>query len=215
MSDLITILSVTANTPVDIYYSASTGSTLVVAGQSIFPYSFTVPSPIDETDYVLELVDSQSCVVDYTVLVSPTPTPTQTSTPPVTPTTTPTNTPTPSITPTNTPTNTSTPTNTPTNTPTPTPTPTITSFFTSGYGGFSTSGNSCSASFTSLQYYCYISAASSMPVLGAVVYTINVSGVLYSPYNGGNLWIKSQWSGGNYAIRINGFGEIIDFNICP
>ena len=215
MSELITILSVTANTPVDIYYSASTGSTLVVSGQSSFPYSFNVPSPVNESDYVIELIDSQSCVVDYTILVSPTPSPTQTSTPAVTPTNTPTNTSTPAVTPTNTPTNTSTPAVTPSNTSTPTPTPTITSFLTSGYSTFSTSGNSCSASFTSLQYFCYMSAASTIPVLGAVVYTINVSGVLYSPYNGGNLWIKSQWLGGNYSIQINSFGEIINFSLCP
>jgi hypothetical protein len=214
MSELITILSVTANTPVDIYYSASTGSTLVISGQSSFPYSFTVPTPVDETDYVIEIIDSQSCVVDHIILV--TPTPTSTTTPTNTPTlsNTPTNSVTPSITPTNTPTNTTTPTNTPTNTPTLTPTPTITAINTSGYGTFSSSVNACGASITSLQYFTYIAAATTIPVLGAVVYTVNVNGVLFSPFNGGNQWIKSQWTGGNYSIQVDSVGQIIDFNLC-
>ena len=214
MSELVTILSVTANTPVDIYYSASTGSTLVISGQSSFPYSFTVPNPVDETDYAIEIIDSQSCVVDYVILVSPTPTPTKTPTNTPTSSITPTPTKTPPNTPTNTPSNSGTPSVTPSNTPTVTPSQTITAFNTSGYNTFSSSTNACNAPLTSLQYYTYYIAASSIPVLGATVYTVNVSGVLYTPYNGGNLWIKSQWLGGNYAIQINGVGQIVDFVLC-
>ena len=215
MSELVTILSVTANTPVDIYYSASTGSTLVISGQSSFPYSFTVPNPVDQTDYAIEIIDSQSCVVDYVILVSPTPTPTTTPTNTPTASLSPTPTLTPSMTPTQTPTNSPTPSITPTNTPTVTPTQAITAFNVHGYGGFNTSTNACGASFSSLQYYTYYSAASTIPVIGATVYTVNLTGVLYVPLDGANFWVKSQWTGGNYAIQINSAGQIIDLILCP
>jgi hypothetical protein len=239
MSELITILSVTANTPVDIYYSASTGSTLVISGQSSFPYSFTVPTPVDETDYAIEIIDSQNCVAEHVILVSPTPTPTPSQTNTPTPTNTPTNSVTPTLTPTNTPTNSGTPTNTPTNTPTVTPSstevfialrtesfipistesgtvlvPSTITINTSGYGTFPTSVNACGASITSLQYFTYLAAATTVPTIGAVIYTVNASGVLFSPFNGGNQWIKTLWIGGLYSIQVDSVGQIIDFNLC-
>ena len=46
MSQLVTISSVTANTPVNIYYCDSTGASCVyVATVSTFPYTFDVPDP--------------------------------------------------------------------------------------------------------------------------------------------------------------------------
>ena len=52
MSQLVTISSVTANTPVNIYYCDSTGSSCVyVETVSVFPYTFNVPDPYDLSDY--------------------------------------------------------------------------------------------------------------------------------------------------------------------
>ena len=117
MSQEVTISSVTANTPVDIYYCDSMSASCVyVATVSTFPYTFDVLDPYDYADFVIKIVDTQSCEIGQIILVTPTQTPPNTATPTptitVTPTNTSTNTPTPSITPTNTTTPTLTPTNT-------------------------------------------------------------------------------------------------------
>ena len=132
MSQTVTISSVNANLPVNIYYCDSMSASCVfVSTVSVFPYTFTVPSPYDTDNFIVKIIDSEGCVIGHQMIITtPTPTPTNTPTPSITPTNTPTpsitptNTPTPSITPTNTPTNTQTPTNTPTNTQTPTNTST-------------------------------------------------------------------------------------------
>ncbi len=119
MSQQVTITSVTANTPVEIYYCDSTsGSCVYVSTVSVFPFTFDVPPPYDEQNIVIKIVDTQNCEDGFVIPITPTPTVTQTSTPPITPSITPTNTSTPSIT----------ISSTPTNTPTPTYTPTFTHF---------------------------------------------------------------------------------------
>ena len=128
MSQDVTISSVTANTPVDIYYCDSMSASCVyVATVATFPYTFEVPDPYDNGDFIVKIIDTQSCEIGQIILVTPTPTPTNTVTPTptqtVTPTITSTITPTPSVTPTNT----ITPTITPTITSTPTATPVIAS----------------------------------------------------------------------------------------
>ena len=113
MGQQATITSVTANTPVEIYYCDSMSASCVyVATVSTFPFSFDISSPYDLTDYIIKIVDVNGCVDTDTIFITPTPTPS------VTPTNT--------QTPTNTPTNTQTPTRTPTMTMTPTTTITIT-----------------------------------------------------------------------------------------
>ena len=116
MSQLVTITSVTANTPVSIYYCDSMSANCqFVSSVSVFPYSFTVPSPLADSNFIVKIVDCYNCVIGQWVYVIPTNTPTQTPTSGLSPTPTPTNT----ATPTNT--NTSTPSPTLTRTPTKTP----------------------------------------------------------------------------------------------
>jgi hypothetical protein len=214
MSQEIIITSVTANTPVDIYYCDSTsGSCVYQAAVSTFPYTFYVSSPYTEGNILIKIVDSQGCEYAEFDLVTPTPTTTITSTPTTTPTITPTNTPTNTETPTVTPTNTETPTNTPTNTLTPTTTPVVSAHFI-GQEIFSTSGGSCSDTITINQYYTYIGQANLIPVIGAVVYQTNSSGELFNPYNGGNNWILMAFGYDYYSVQINEYGDILDFVIC-
>ena len=126
MSQQVTITSVTANTPVEIYYCDSTsGSCVYVSTVSVFPYTFNVPPPYDEQNIVIKIIDTQSCEDGIVIPITPTPTNTQTPTQTNTPSITPTNTSTPANTITSTPTNTATPTYTPTNTSSPTPTPQV------------------------------------------------------------------------------------------
>ena len=63
MSELVTITSVTANTPVDIYYCDSmSGSCVFVSTVSAFPFQFTVPPPYDESNIVIKIIDDQGCI---------------------------------------------------------------------------------------------------------------------------------------------------------
>jgi len=115
MGRLVTISSITAETPVDIYYCDSMSANCqFVSSVSTFPYSFTVPSPEADSNFIVKIVDSENCQVGNYVYVIPTPTPTVTTTTGLTPTPTTTNTPTVTVT--------RTPTNTPTKQPIPTPT---------------------------------------------------------------------------------------------
>ncbi len=215
MSQQVTITSVTANTPVEIYYCDSTsGSCVYVSTVSVFPYTFDVPPPYDEENIVIKIVDTQSCVDGIVIPITPTPTNTQTSTPAVTPTNTTTNTPTPTNTPSYTPTNTSTTTVTPTNTPTPTTTPVIASH---AIGNLlsATSANTCSDTMTLTNYYTYIAQANLVPVVSVVVYQTSLNGTLYNPYNGGDRYIKMGWGSDFYVVKINAQGEIVAFEICP
>ena len=171
MSQQITISSVTANTPVDIYYCDSmSASCIYVATVSVFPYTFNVPPPYSEQDFIVKIIDTLGCEYGQFEYITPTPTASMTATP----------TQTSSQTPTNTPTNTATPTLTPTNTATPTLTPVVSSHYI-GQNNFATSGECCGDIMTILQYYTYISEANIIPVNGATVYTVNYGGNLYSP----------------------------------
>lgn len=211
----VTITSVTANTPVEIYYCDSTsGSCVYVSTVSVFPYTFNVPPPYDEENIVIKIVDTQSCEDGLVIPITPTPTNTQTSTPAITPSSTPTNTTTPTNTPSYTPTNTSTPTYTPTNTPTPTTTPVI-SIHPIGNNVSASSANTCSDTITLTNYYTYIAQANLVPVVGVIVYQTVVNGVLYNPYNGGNRYIKMGWGGNYYIVKINTQGQIVEYQICP
>jgi hypothetical protein len=215
MSQQVTITSVTANTPVEIYYCDSMSASCVyVSTVSVFPYTFNVPPPYDEQNIVIKIIDTQSCEDGIVIPITPTPTSTQTSTPTNTPSYTPTNTPTPENTITTTPTNTPTPTYTPTNTASPTPTPVV-AVHAIGNNISATSANTCSDTMTLTNYYTYIAQANLVPVLGAVVYQTLVNGTLYNIYNGGDRYIKMGWGSDFYVVKINAQGEIVEYEICP
>jgi len=215
MSQEVTITSVSANTPVDIYYCDSTsGSCVYVSATTIFPFSFTVPDPYDYGDFVIKIIDSQSCEIGYTIILTPTPTPSITAT--ITPTITPTNTitPTRTVTPTITPTKTVTPTITPTKTVTPTATP-MAAYHAIGDVLSVSSANTCTDTVTIVNYYTYINQANSIPVIGVTVYQTLFNGVLYNPFNGEDKYIKMVFGGSDYIVQINSSGAIIDFVVCP
>lgn len=214
MSQEVTILSVTANTPVDVYYCDSFSANCVfVDSVTVFPFSFDVPPPYDETDIVIKIVDNQSCVDGEVIPITPTPTSSVTPTQTMTPTQTPTNTSTVTSTPTMTPTVTQTPTNTRTQTPTPTQTP-VASIHYIGQNSFVTSGTVCNDVMTILPYYTYLSQANNTPVLGATVYETLLNGVLYNPFNGEEKYYKMTFGGYYYVVQIDENGEIIAFEIC-
>ena len=211
----VTITSVTANTPVEIYYCDSTsGSCVYVSTVSVFPYTFDVPTPYSETSFVVKIVDTQSCVDGMVIGITPTPTETNTPTPSITPSITPTTTVTPTNTATVTPSITSSPTVTPTFTPSPTATPVVASHKI-GYNIWKNSGTTCSDLMTLTDYYTYIAQANLVPVVNAVVYQTLVNGTLYNPYNGGGKYIKMRWGTDFYVVKINSQGEIVEFQICP
>ena len=215
MSQQVTITSVTANTPVEIYYCDSMSASCVyVSTVSVFPYTFSVPPPYDEENIVIKIVDTQSCVDGYVIPITPTPTLTLTPTPTNTPTVTTTNTTTPTNTPSYTPTKTATPTYTPTNTPTPTTTPVI-SIHPIGNLVSAISATTCSNTMTLTNYYTYIAQANLVPVVGVIVYQTTSNGTLYNPYNGGNRYIKMSFGSNFYVVKINTQGAIVEFQLCP
>ena len=215
MSQQVTITSVTANTPVEIYYCDSMSASCVyVSTVSVFPYTFDVPPPYDEENIIIKIIDTQSCEDGLVIPITPTPTETTTPTPTNTPTITTTNTSTPTNTPSYTPTNTSTPTYTPTNTPTPTATPVI-SAHRIGNQVSRTSGNTCTNAITLTNYYTYISQSNLVPVVGVTVYQTVSNGVLYNPYNGGNNYILMGFGSNFYVVKINPQGVIVEFQLCP
>jgi uncharacterized protein (TIGR02145 family) len=214
MSQEVTILSVTANTPVDVYYCDSfSASCVFVDSVSVFPFTFDVPSPYDETDIVIKIVDSQSCVDGEIIPITPTPTSSVTPTQTMTQTQTPTNTATVTQTPTMTPTVTQTPTNTQTNTPTPTQTP-VAALHYIGQNSFVTSGTVCNDVMTILPYYTYLSEANNIPVIGATIYENSVNGILYNPFDGQEKYYKMTFGGYYYVVQIDTNGEIMAFEIC-
>jgi len=215
LSQQITITSVTATTPVDVYYCNSLQSPecVFVANVSSFPYTFQVPDPYDTTNFYIKIIDQAGCIDIQNVNVPTPPTPTQTRTPTKTPTNTPTITKTQTNTPTQTPTNTPTPTITPTITPTPSTTPIVSSHFI-GQNVYSTSASTCLDTITTTSYYTYINEANIVPVNGATVYTTFAAGTLFNPYNGSNKWILMDWGGTVYAVQIDSTGKILDFGLC-
>jgi hypothetical protein len=212
MSELVNILAVTANTPVTIYYCDSLSANCVsVSTVSTFPYEFIVPEPYSEQNFLVKIVDSQS--FEFGEFVDITPTPTPSSTPPVTPTVTPTpavsSTPTP--TPPVSPTLTITPSITPSITPTITTTPVIYPHAV-GQNTFLLPNNSCNDELTVQNYYTYLSDGNIDT--GIVVYTATYGGTLYSPYNGGDKFIKMVWGLNTYEVQVDSFGSIISYSLC-
>jgi hypothetical protein len=214
MSQQVTITSVTANTPVEIFYCDSTsGSCVYVSTVSVFPYTFNVPPPYNETNIVIKIEDVNGCVDGDIIYITPTPTSSVTPTMTKTPTNTPTSTQTPTVTPTNTQTPTTTITTTPTNTPTPSTTP-VFSLHLVGQNTFSTSANTCSDTLTLSNYYTYINEANLTPVVGVKIYQSAFGGVLFNPYDGQNRFTKFTFGGNNYAVQVDGSGTIVSFVLC-
>jgi hypothetical protein len=214
MGQQITITSITANTPVEIYYCGPTsGDCIYVATISTVPYTFEVPSPVDYSNYLIKIVDTNGCVDGEFVYITPTPTISVTPTMTQTPTNTTTNTLTPTQTPTNTATNTVTPTTTATQTPTPSVTPVVSSHLI-GQNSFITSANTCNDTMSLTSLYTYINEANLVPVIGVTVYQNSSGGVLYTPYNGQDKFILMFWGGLYYDVQISGYGVITDFNLC-
>ena len=215
MSQQVTITSITANTPVSIYYCnvLQVPDCVFVDTVSSFPYSFEVLSPYDETDFTIKIIDSESCVDIEYVYVTPTPTQTTTQTPTKTPDQTPTQTITPTVTNTTTPTNTPTTTNTPTQTTTPTSTRSVASH-PIGQNIYSLSASTCYDTISSTSYYTYINEANNIPVNGATVYQTLLNGVLYNPFNCAGNWVLMNWGGTFYSVQINSSGQILNFGIC-
>ena len=214
MAQQVTITSVTANTPVDIYYSGETMfSSQYVATVSVFPFTFTVPNPVDYSDFIVEIIDTQGCVDTDTIYITPTPTPNVTPSVSFTPTQTITQTKTPTQTPSQTPTFTMTPTQTQTQTPTPSVTPVVSSHLV-GQNLNTFSANSCNDIITTTNYYTYIADANLVPVLGVKIYTTLLNGTLYNPFNGQNKWLKMGWGSNYYAVLIDTTGNILNFVIC-
>lgn len=212
----ITISSVTGNTPVEIYCCNITGgSCTYISTVSTFPYSFYAPDALSVSDFVIKIIDTQGCEVTQVEAVTPTPTPNVTPTSTATPTKTPTPTNTATQTPTITPSNTSTPTVTPTITPSPTSTPVWVSH-NIGSRFFVTSTEALSDYLLTVPvWYTYISEAFNSPVIGAVVYQLNVQDNLYNPVNGSNQWILMTFGGELYVVQINSSGQIINFIFSP
>lgn len=214
MGQQVTITSVTANTPVEIYYCDSLSANCVyIATVATFPFTFVVPDPYDFVDYVIKIIDVNGCVDAEIVPITPTPTTSVTPTMTKTPTNTPTNTSTTTVTPTSTPTPTTTITKTPTSTPTPSVTPVV-SIHAIGQNTFSTSANTCSDTMTLNNLYNYINEANTIPVVGVKIYQSSYNGALSNPFNGGNRFIKMNWGGNLYAVQIDDSGLIVSYVLC-
>jgi hypothetical protein len=214
MAQQVVITSVTANTPVDIYYCNSTsGDCVSVATVSVFPFSFTVPDSASTDNIVIKIIDTQGCIDGDTIYITPTPTPSITPSLSFSPTPTPTSTVTPTNTMTQTPTNTVTTTTTTSTTPTPTTTPVV-AYHLIGQNTHTTVENACNDIITTTNYYTYISEANLIPVVGAKVYTTLLNGTLYNLYNGQNRLRKMGFGGSYYAVLVDACGNIVSFTIC-
>jgi hypothetical protein len=155
MSQQVTITSVTANTPVEIFYCDSFSADCVyVSTVSVFPYTFNVPLPYAENNIVIKIEDTNGCIDGEVIPITPAPTSTITPTITRTPTNTPTQTQTQTSTPAMSPNQTSTPTTTPTNTLTPSVTPAF-SLHLVGQNQFMTANEACGSQLTFLNYYTY------------------------------------------------------------
>ena len=122
----VTINTASGTPPFNIWMAndcTPNATTLFVDTVTVFPYTFTVPTPYQNVPFCVKLIDSDNCEVCECFGFGPTPTP--------------------SVTATVTPTNTNTPTPTPTVTPSgPCPTPTY------YYGSFTGNGFTDSATYT-------------------------------------------------------------------
>ena len=247
----VTITSVTANTPVDIYVCELDGSNCAyISTVSTFPYVFTAPQcvegnyfsgnfgfydcqgflntgttggtgticvdtskpysgitvgnvncSVDQTDFLVKIIDTETCVKTNVELVTPTPTAS------VTPTLTQTPTNTASLTPTLT--------TTPTNTPTPSSTPVWVSH-NFGSAWHSSSALALTDYLTSAPlWYTYIASSFLTPVIGATVFSLNIGDDLYNIINGQNRWRLMSFNSETWAVQINSSGQIINFVYNP
>lgn len=214
MSQQVTITSVTANTPVEIFYCDSFSANCVyVSTVSVFPYTFSVPPPYNESNIVIKIEDTNGCIDGEVIPITPTPTSSLTPTVTQTPTNTPTQTQTPTNTPTVSPSQTITPTTTPTTTPTPSVTPAF-ALHLVGQNKFMTSSEACGDQLTFLNYYTYLNEANTIPVIGVKIYTTGFGGTLFNPYNGNNMYTKFVFGGNNYAVQVDTSGMITAFTNC-
>lgn len=214
MGQQITITSVTANTPVDIYYCDSLSANCVyISTVSTFPYTFIVPDPYDFVDYIIKIIDVNGCIDSEVVPITPTPTTSVTPTMSQTPTQTVTQTTTPTNTPTNTSTVTQTPTQTTTQTSTPSSTP-VASIHFIGQNTFTTSADTCYDTMSLTKLYTYINEANLLPVIGVTVYQNSYGGTLFTPYNGQDKFILMSWGSDLYAVQIDTSGFIVSYVLC-
>lgn len=65
MGVLVTINSVTGQTPYDVYICQNDGSgCFYIARTSTIPYNFEIPAPYDNANsYMLKIVDADGCVI--------------------------------------------------------------------------------------------------------------------------------------------------------
>jgi hypothetical protein len=71
MAEIVTISSFTGNTPVSIYYCDSLSANCSYVGAtSNFPYTFTVPSPIADSNFLVKIVDYYSCEIGEIVSIN-------------------------------------------------------------------------------------------------------------------------------------------------
>jgi hypothetical protein len=261
----VTITSVTANTPVDIYVCELDGSNCAyISTVSTFPYVFTAPQcvegnyfsgdfgfydcqgilntgttggtgticvdtskpysgitvgnvncSVDQTDFLVKIIDTETCVKTNVELVTPTPTASVTPTLTQTPTNTASPTPTLTTTPTSTSSQTPTSTHTPTNTPAPTSTPVWVSH-NFGSAWHSSSALALTDYLTSAPlWYTYIASSFLTPVIGATIFSLNIGDNLYNIINGENRWRLMSFNSETWAVQINSSGQIINFVYNP
>jgi hypothetical protein len=212
MSQQVTITSVTGNTPITVYYcDSSSGSCVTVATFSSPPYTFTVPDPVDNQDYLIKIEDANGCVYGEFVYITPTPTSSVTPTVTPTPSFTPTTTQTPTVTPTNSVTPTTTVTNTPSQTASPTATPNFISIL-RGQSFHSSAALACTDIMTSTSLYCYYPTIT--PTIGVILYQTPVGATLFNPFNGNNQWVKMNWGGTFYGVQVDTVGSILSYSGC-
>jgi hypothetical protein len=199
--------------------TGTSGGTGTICVDTSKPYSGItvgdVNCSVDQTDFIVEIRDTQTCIKTNVELVTPTPTASVTPTLTQTPTNTASQTPTLTQTPTNTPSVTTTITASPTNTLTPTSTPIWVSHrFGSAWH------NSCEQALTDYLtsaplWYTYIASSFLTPVIGATIFSLNIGDDLYNIINGQNRWRLMMFGGSLYAVQINSSGQIIDFCSAP
>ncbi len=211
----VEITSITANTPFEVYVcdALETNCTYIATVASP-PYQFEVDDTYATENFTIKIVDVAGCEVFHTIAISPTPTPSNTPSQTKTPTPTPTKTTTPTVTPSVTASVGASPTPTPTKTPTPTPTP-LAYGHNIGANVYVGSSGVCDDSLLVTQYYTYYVDTPTIPVLGAVVYSTNLGGILYNPVNQINRWRKMTFGASTYAVQIDSTGIITDFILCP
>jgi hypothetical protein len=199
--------------------TGTSGGTGTICVDTSKPYSGitvgNVNCSVDQTDFIVEIRDTQTCIKTNVELVTPTPTASVTPTLTQTPTNTASQTPTLTPSPTNTPSVTTTITSSPTNTLTPTSTP----FWVShnfGSAWHSSSALALTDYLTSAPlWYTYIASSFLTPVIGATIFSLNIGDDLFNIINGENRWRLMSFNSETWAVQINSSGQIINFVYNP